>query len=370
MPTINILLFSRYLVFGLLVICNAILCSVAVWNLSYAQSVGQNFQLDTFLTFLGAFALVFIFTIIVVEILRKNAVTGRLWFEVLWVGIFWIMELSGAAAVSASAYDLSCGAQSTLVSNVACSSTHVILAFSWLSTVILLVYFVSLMCAAIIRHKHDPQIWHAEVVEFCQSNARYGLRSAPTSPILPRFRTTEAIAVIASQPRQPLSNTDYAYGSGMDPEYKIEHFRPLSPAAERPVPSFLAAAPLQHVSQTTGAVPAQLSAPAPLYPQPLRSLLMSKEPSQTRPPAPLGNWPLPNAVDQPLYIKKPTPATFRFPARDVIDPASETVQPSNPSSHRSRPPGLRTSSNEIRRPPPLDLARISAFRTNSGTYGV
>jgi hypothetical protein len=27
---------------GLLVICNAILCSVAVWNLSYAQSVGQN----------------------------------------------------------------------------------------------------------------------------------------------------------------------------------------------------------------------------------------------------------------------------------------------------------------------------------------
>jgi len=361
-------LFSRYLVFGLLVICNAILCSVAVWNLSYAQSIGQNFQLDAFLTFLGAFALVFIFTILIIEILRKNAVTGRPWFEVLWVGVFWIMELSGAAAVSALAPDLLCGAQSALVSNVACSSTHVLLAFSWLSTVIFLVYLVSLVCAAIIRHKRDPQIWHAEVVEFCQSNARYGLRSAPTSPILPRFRTTEAIAVIASQPRQPLPNTHYAYRSGMDPEYQIEHFRPLSPAAERPIPSFIAAALLQHIPQTTGAAPV---APAPLYPQPLRALLMSQEPSQTRPPAPpLGNWPLPNAVDQPLHSKKHTPATFRFSARDIVDPASETVRPSNPSSHRSRPPGSRTSSNEIRRPPPLDLARISTFRTNSGIYGV
>lgn len=234
---------------------------------------------------------------------------------------------------------------------------------------LVLVYLVSLVCAAIVRHKRDPQIWHAGVVEFCQSNARYGLRSAPTSPILPRFRTTEAIAVIASQPRQPLPNTVYAYRSGMDPEYQIEHFRPLSPAAERPVPSFIAAAPLQHISQTAGVEPAQLSAPAPLYPQPQRALLMSQEPSQTRPPAPpLGNRPLPNAVDQPLHFKKPTPATFRFPARDGLDSAFKTVQ-SN-SSHRSRPPGSRTSSNEIRRPPPLDLARISTFRTNSETYGV
>jgi len=361
---INILLFSRYLVFGLLVICNAILCSVAVWNFSYAQSVGQNVQVDAFLTFLGAFALVFIFAIIVIEILRKNAVTGRLWFEVLWVGIFWIMELSGAAAFSALAPDLVCGAQSALVSNVTCSSTHVLLAFSWLSTVIFLVYLVCLVCAAIIRHKRDPQIWHAEVVEFCQSNARYGLRSAPTSPILPRFHTTEAIAVISSQPRQPPPNTVYAFRSGLDPGYQIEHFRPLSPAAGRPVP----AAALQHVPQTTGAVPEQLSAAVPVYPQLLRSLLMSQESSQIHPPVPpLGNWPLPNAVDQPLHIKKPTPVTFHFPAR--VDPASKTVQPSNPS-HRSRPPGSRTSSNEIRRPPPLDLARISTFRTNTATYGV
>ena len=227
------------------------------------------------------------------------------------------------------------------------------------------------MCVAIIRQKYDPQIWYVEVVEFCRFEAQHGLRSAPTSPVLPRFRTTDAIAVIAPQPRHPLPNAVYAYRSGMGPEYQIEHFRPSSPVAEGPVPSFPAAAPLQHVHQSTRATPAQSSVPAPsLYPQLLRSSLMPQQPLRPSPPSPppLGIWPRPNAVDQPPHSKrKPTPATFRLPARGAIDTASGTLQSPKSSSHRSRPSGPRTSSgsNEIRRPPPLDLTRISTFR-NSG----
>jgi hypothetical protein len=358
----NILLLTRYLVFGLLVICNAIICSVAVWNLSLAQSVGQSLQVDAYLTFLGAFALVFIFVIIFVEILRKNDVTGRLWFEVLWVGLFWIMELSGAAAVSALAPNLLCNVQSVLGSNNACTSAHVLLAFCWLSNIILLVYLVCLMCTAIIRQKQDPQIWHASVAEVCRSDTRHGLGSAPTSPSLPRFHKMPEM--IAPQPRRPLPTAVYSYRSGMGPEYQIEHFRPSSPVAERPTPLTASVALFRYSQQKSHAVVAQPSVPAPsLYPQHLRSSL-AQQPSGTISPSPppLGNWPRPNAVDQPLRrTRKPPPPTFIFPARDSQNAVSGTVLSTNQSStYRSRPSG----SNGNRRPPPLNLTNISAFRVS------
>lgn len=83
-PSILIRALLTYcVVAGLFVVCNAISCSVAVWNLSLAQSVGQNsqyyllvkysgkpdlwcwrtVQVDAFLTFLGAFGLIFTFTL-------------------------------------------------------------------------------------------------------------------------------------------------------------------------------------------------------------------------------------------------------------------------------------------------------------------
>jgi len=349
------LLVSRYLVFGLLVICNAIVCSVAVWNLSLAQSVGQNLQIDAFLTFLGAFSMVFIFTILFIEILQKNLVTGRLWFEVLWVALFWIMELSGAAAVSALVPDLLCGTQSSLIGNDACTSTHVLLAFSWLSTIILLVYLLCLVCAAIIRQKRDSQIWHASVIEFCRTDTRHDLRSTPASPILPHFH--KAHEVIAPQPRRPPPTVIYAYRSGMGPEYQIEHFHPSSLFATRPIPPIIAGA--------------QSSMPAAsLYPQHLHSSLTLQQPLRPSPasPPPLGNWPRPNAVDQPLHSKRKTsPATFTFPARD---PASGVVLSPSSTTPRSRPSGPRTSSNENRRPPPLDLTKISAFRSGGGNSSI
>jgi len=350
------LLICRYLVFGLLVICNAILCSVAVWNLSFAQSVGQNLQVDAFLTFLGAFALLFIFSIIFTEILRRNVITGRLWFEVSWVGLLWVMELSGAAAVTALAPDVLCSA---LIGNDACTSTHVLLAFSWLSTLLLLIYLVCLVCVAIIRQKRDPQIWHASAIEFWRFDARHDLRSAPTSPSLPRFHKTPVL--VAPQPRRPPPTAVYAYRAGMGPEYQIEHFRPSSSAAERPVPPIYAA---------------QSSMPASsLYPQHLHSSLTPQpsRPSPASPPPPLGNWPRLDAVDQPLRSKRRSPpTTLNSHGGDAADPASGPVSSLSSTTPRSKPSGPRTSSssNEIRRPPPLNLTHISAFRASVGNSGI
>jgi len=356
----------RYLVFGLFVISNSIICIVAVWNLSLAQSAGQTLQVDAYLIFLGAFALFFIFTVIFTEILRKNAITGRLWFETLWVGLFWIMELSGAAALTAIVPNISCDHQSTT-----CSSTRARLAFSWIITMTLLVYLVYLLCAAIIRQQRDPQIWHASVKEICRSpSSRQSLGSAPASPSLPRFQK-EIPDVVAPQPRLPPPTAINVYRSGQGPEYDIGHpQRPSSPAAVRPVPPIPVAAPPSRL--LTRAAARQSAVPVPsLYPQHLQSsVTRPPQPSQPSPasPPPLGDWPRADAVEQPLRsVRKLPRATASGPASSTTTgphPPSETASSALPSS-RSRLPGSRTTSGsrEIRRPPPLNLTKISAFRS-------
>jgi hypothetical protein len=54
---------------------------------------------------------------IFIEILRKNAVTGRLWFEISWVGLFWVMEL----CMSSSSRLFLCVPYSTSYSRSYCS---------------------------------------------------------------------------------------------------------------------------------------------------------------------------------------------------------------------------------------------------------
>jgi len=370
----NLSLISRYLVFGLLVICHAIICSVAVWNLSLTQPASQNVQVAEYLTFLGTFALIFMFIIIFIEILRKNAVAGRLWFEASWVGLFWVMELSGSAALTAAAPSVLWIHQDSLFDGDARTSTRVLLAFSWMTTTILLVYLLVLACTAIIRQKEDPEIWHASVRDVCQSATKFSLGSRPNSPTLPRFNKP-VVDVFAPQPRRPVAPVFYSQRSGINPEYDIEHYHPSNQAAERPMPPIPAAAPPQHLRQSTrsAAVLPTVTAPS-FYPQHIHSSITPRQTMQQTSvsPPPLGNWPRANAVDQPLSSKRrpQLAVTTSFGTNGVASatPTSSAIPTANSSSppRASRPSGPRTksrsSSGEAHRPPPLDLARISAFR--------
>lgn len=234
------------------------------------------------------------------------------------------------------------------------------------------------MCAAIVRQKHDPEIWHAGVREFCRSHSRNSLTSAPNSPSLPRFHKPTP-DVMAPQPRRAPPPMVFAHRSGLGPEYQIEHYQPTSPAAERPFPPIPAAAPPHHLRENTRTATSQSSLPAPsLYPLQLNSSLTPHQLSRASPatPPPLGDWPRADAVAQPAQSKrKQPPAEFTFPARGsaIPEPTSATnSSPSSSSPPRSRPTGprKRSSSNEILRPPPLDLTRISAFRSSGGESGL
>ena len=231
---------------------------------------------------------------------------------------------------------------------------------------------VALVSTAIIRQKQDSQIWHASVLEVCRNKSKHVLGSTPNSPILPRFH--KPIPPIVSQRRRPAPYMGYAYRSGMGPEYQIEHYTPPAQVAERPVPPVPTAAPYHYVKQSTRAASAKLSASAPsLYPQPLQSSLTSSQQpraSAASPPS-LGKWPRANAMEQPVSIKrKPPLPDFKLPpvtsatSATSLNAATSTSRPVRPSGPRTR-----SRSGELHRPPPLDLTKISSFKSGGGQSG-
>jgi len=320
-----------------------------------------------YLSFVGALALLFFCIIAVVELTRKGAVTARVWFECTWVGFFFVLELCGAAALTAIGPGVMCDFRVKSHVNDTCTSTRVVLAFSWICALLLLTYFLVLTISALICRKHDPSVWDASVRRYRWHDTCKSLDSTPNSPSLPRFRSQAAPSIKAPQPRRPSPSTLYAHRSGLSPEYNIEHFQPLP---ERPA---RAASVSRQMRETTREV-----APAPsLYPQHMRSYTphQPSQPAQARllpeSPPPLGSWPRANVVNEPLR-KKRWQAPPSLPLTSHRPPPPDTHSPpsaSRPTGPRTSPTQSRNQSRDLRNrvavPPPLDLSKISTSRPNT-----
>ncbi|KAF9652849.1 hypothetical protein BDM02DRAFT_2366602 [Thelephora ganbajun] len=168
---------------------------------NYTQYIAQ---ISAYMIFLGAFGLLWIFPIIFLDLIRRSALTSRIWVELIWVTIFWIMELSGAAALSAIVPSNHCQLhRGTLrnhlpfytehshviwalvtgrIAENVCLSGQVLLAFAWAVTLILLAYMIMLAVYTILHHATDPNIWKETVREYPWFSARSTLSSSPPSP--------------------------------------------------------------------------------------------------------------------------------------------------------------------------------------------
>ncbi|KAF8163205.1 hypothetical protein B0H34DRAFT_312788 [Crassisporium funariophilum] len=396
---LNLLKALRYLVFVVFVICNAIIASVAVWNLSIVESIAIDAsakQISSYLIFVGASGLSLIFPVIFFELYGKNVFVGRVWFELLWVCVFFVMELAGAAAITGQSSAQVCNSVSGGLQNPSfsqdspCASTQVLQAFTWICTILLLGYFVLLVVSAIIRQREDPTIWHCSVRKFPWLNGRRNLKSVPTSPSLPRFRSQTPV-IAAPRPRRLaiMREAILSYRSGLSSEYEVEHYQPQPHAAPEPVPAnnrpvppipLAMASPPPLIRQQTQQAQ-QRQGPTlstPFYPSYVRTAI---DPTpQAPPPAqlgqirrlppsppPLGDWPRLDATSRPPRIKrKPLPPVVPPASYSFNAPAlSAALQPLASSPTRSRPTGprRRSSSGEEHRPSHLDLSQISSFHT-------
>jgi NADH:ubiquinone oxidoreductase subunit 6 (subunit J) len=363
----SLVLPCRYALFAAFVICHAITCSVAVWNLSLAQTVGQNMGVDVFIISVGAIALLFIFSIIILELTLKNTIVGRVWFESAWVGFFFLLEFCASVSLAAIGPGIMCTARMMEFNTGSCNSTRVLLVFDWICTLLLLGYLILLTASAHMNQKENPRVWQCSVQEvFSVDTPIY--RAGLVSPTLPSFVKKMAPSIVAPQPRHPPTQAINAHISGLSPDYAIEHFRFPT---ERPIPPVPAAPPPQHQVQNTREATATLFYPQQVQQtirsQPLTTPVTVPTTKQTRAPAdsppPLGNWPRADVISQPARSKREAPRRF------ILTPTVALHTSPNPkippkSAPLTRPTGPRSGRGP--RPPPLDLSGISAHRRSSG----
>ncbi|TFY57880.1 hypothetical protein EVG20_g8370 [Dentipellis fragilis] len=183
---------------GLLVVCNAIICSAGVWNLSLAQSVGSSPPVDAYMVFLGAFSLVLILPVTFFDVFAKHAWTGWVGTECVWVTLLWIFHLAGAAAVTALLPTLMCNVQMERTISDSCTSTRLLQVPAWICAIALTIYVVLFATAVSIHRRRNPTIWYASVrtypwFDHLRSQSQQ-IKSAPASPI----------AVLAPRPTRPV----------------------------------------------------------------------------------------------------------------------------------------------------------------------
>jgi len=143
----NFLATLRYLIFAVFIVCNAILSSVAVWNSSLVPSSSRQSHTDTYIVVVGALGLALTFTIIFVELVRRNAFTSRVWFEILWTTTFFGLDLAGAAILTVAGLDDVCAP--TQSKKITTNSTWDLCFFSGIAGLHLVMHF------------HPPHVSHS-----------------------------------------------------------------------------------------------------------------------------------------------------------------------------------------------------------------
>lgn len=329
----NRLIAYRYFAFAVFLICSAIICCTSVWNLSLSGISNEHRQVDVLLIFASTLGLLYTLSIICVDLAYQNAAVCRIWIECMCIGLFWLFHFSGAAALSAILPGMTCAGSD----HMTCVSTEVMLGFAWLSSFNLMIYLGVLVIMTCIQQQIDGQVWQACVRHYDWSAPRKPLGSGSSSPILQKK------PFLLSVPPPVPAQTEFSRRMVRD----LEKQDPS--AANAPQPK------LHVLVQNNTARPAR---PTLIVPQTLVSA------SQVQPPLPVSRTPQllrniadPGTASPSTYSATTRPDSPQSSTGGQVSPQSSSPTASSPSRHsRSR------RSPTARRPPPLDLSKITAYR--------
>ncbi|PVG02560.1 hypothetical protein CPB86DRAFT_588718 [Serendipita vermifera] len=159
----------RYVVFALLVVLCGLNVSFAALNLGFLKSgvVPSTraivSQLDFYYASLSSFNILFIFVIIVTEILRKGAFVSRIWFELAWVALSFLAHLGGAIAGTQMIPKALCGTGAS--AKLVCMASMILIVFVWITASLHLVYFCILLAYGITQSRSTSGVWSSAVVD-------------------------------------------------------------------------------------------------------------------------------------------------------------------------------------------------------------
>ena len=238
---------------------------------------------------------------------------------------------------------------------------------------IVLGYFTLLFVLTMIKRREDSSIWHYNVRKFPLTKAQ-ALKSAPTSPSLPRFRGQPPI-IAAPRPRRiaAIREAILSYRSGLSSEYEIEHYQtsnlpPVAtpgrstqqwpappPPVHAPVHQQPVSTPFYHSSVQVAIEDQQLQPPPAVQQVQVRRLPPS--------PPPLGDWPRLDAASRPRAMKRKPLAPVQVEQEPPTQPRSAAAVP-RLELHRPQPPHLQSQSQQ----PPSQSRRPTASNPTSASY--
>ncbi|KAI0797723.1 hypothetical protein C8Q75DRAFT_801644 [Abortiporus biennis] len=347
----------RYFYFVFFIICNAIIAGLSAWNLSMAKDLfDYSPSVDAYLVFLGVFGVVFMIPIIFFDLFRKNAHANTVWFELGWVWLFWILELAGGAALAAKLPKLMCNAIVTAFVSDPCTSTRVLLAFSWLATIASTIYLLALGISAVLHKDEGENIWLA--------NVRFYPWYATKATLDGSFESKKRSLRLIRQKQAPAPLKMDIEAAFSQSSAKRTVFQ-ATPTAKPPM-----LPPMQQTRQDSLTVPRAPERQQPhsanpsLYPAVVQAKLAVQARRLSRGSPSLPEWPRTAGP-----ASRPLPASPN-PSRKLVPRPPTTAQPQSfpseqfPQTAPLRVASRRGSGSPTRRgpPPPLNLKGISAYQ--------
>jgi len=169
----NVFLAIRYVTFALLVLLAGLTASFAALNVGFISSGVVSTEspategLGIYLVALSLLNILFILLIIAIEFCRKGALTSRIWFEFIWVVVFFVSYLGGSISTFLLIPGSICQAarQTEGTSKLACMTSWVLIAFTCIITSLYLLYLFALLVYSLNRSQHESKVWSSSVVD-------------------------------------------------------------------------------------------------------------------------------------------------------------------------------------------------------------
>ncbi|KAH7107526.1 hypothetical protein BKA62DRAFT_683649 [Auriculariales sp. MPI-PUGE-AT-0066] len=333
----------RYISFAVFSTCSLLVFALAAASLAQTKSFSGSSSIvhaDTFLLVESFLGLITVLTVVPIERLRLSA---KVWVEVAWVSTLCLINLIAAATMTAVGIQEICSTSwLAILPSSACSIAGALQAFQWLAGFALLFYLVVLVISLRL-HAGASNVWQKRILEINWSSQT---QTKTIEDVLPSYHEKQ-IPVYTVGVR-PSSMSEKATVIGSPATDKLSAQRTLPSVHKRA--SDIINTPVSHHDTP------------PLYPGFLTSTQTRAAAQQTTPTAQsAGLVSISDASSPRSGRSSPDSEASSTAFSPMSSPSSSTADLKTGSLPTSGSSSPRTK----RRPPPLNLAGLSAFNTTS-----
>ncbi|EKM55491.1 uncharacterized protein PHACADRAFT_256146 [Phanerochaete carnosa HHB-10118-sp] len=156
------LLIARFVSFSVLVYLNLLALGFAGWEISSMRDAGLSVSGSPIFIIFNACALLYFIILASAELVVPGAGTGQVNFECGWTGLMSALQLASAVDVVVNGPPVYCRVQAY---EAVCASSTVLAAITWTSSILIMVYFLTLFSLALSHASVYGAFWQTTVYQ-------------------------------------------------------------------------------------------------------------------------------------------------------------------------------------------------------------